>query len=261
MIFGVMLITLGTQFALAVAIPLDPDLCAPLTSNDDTGGSTVSTGCLATTVTAGSISIEDLPGTFTFPSKYTSSFAQNSFSNDNPATGTIDVETAADDVLTVADLRNSGGFDVTITGSILTSGPNDIPLSNLYVATSCPDSGDLSADLYGSPTNCDATNGAEFADGSSATNNMDQTNTVYSANATGTGATSSQLTALVNGYTSDGKSFDANQDGAPDTIFLMQSTNAHVARISQTLGFYLNIPANQTSGTYNIKLTIDLIPG
>lgn len=250
----------AAQLSFAVAEPLVPDLCAPLTDNDDSGGPTVSTGCLAVTVNAGSISIENIPDTFTFPSKYLSSLPQDSFSNDNPATSTIDVTTAENDVITVADLRNSGGFDVTITGSSLTSGPNDIPLGNFFVVTTCPDGNDLSADLYGSPNNCTSSNGAEFADGSSSTGNMDQTDTVHSDNATGTATNSEELTALRNAYEADGKSFDANDDEIPDTIFLMQSTAAKVARVSQTLGFYLNIPASQTSGTYNIKLTIDLIP-
>lgn len=237
-----------------------PTPCAPLLLNDDSGGPTLSESCLGVSVTAGGISIENIPDSLSFPSKFSSSLPLDSFSNDNPSTGTIDVATGPEDVLTIADLRNSGGFDVTITSTAVTSGASTIPLQNLYIATTCPDGDDLSPDLYGSPNNCDSSNGAEFADGSSGTGGMNQTSTVHSDNATGTATTSSQLTALKNAYTSDGKSFDAGGDTTPDTITLMQSTNAKVARLSQALNFYLQIPASQTAGTYNVRFTIDLIP-
>lgn len=237
-----------------------PNLCAPLAINDDSGGPTISDSCLSVQVTAGSISVENIPDSFTFSSKYSSSLPQDSFSNDNPSTTPIDVSTGTEDIITVSDLRNAGGFDVTITSTDFISPGDTIPLENLSIASTCPDGNDLAADLYGSPNNCDNANGAEFADGSSNTGNMSQINAVHSDNATGTPANATELTTLRNAYLNDGQSFDENSDLTPDIITLMESTGPRVARLSQALNFYLNIPANQTAGTYNITFTIDLIP-
>ena len=250
----------GTGPASNVATTV-PTLCGPLADNDDSGGPTVSEACIGVTITAGTISFEDVPDSFSFPNRFSSSFPQDSFSNDDPGTGIVDVESETDDILTISDLRNSGGFDVTITSSTFTNSTSDeIPLENLYIATSCPDGDDLTADLYGSPTNCDNTIGVEFADGSTDIANMNQASTVHSDSVNGTASNASQLTALINAYTTDGANFDANLDDTPDTITLMESTSARLARISQALNFYLSLPANQESGTYNVLFTIDLLP-
>lgn len=237
-----------------------PSPCSPLTENDDSGGPTISETCLSVQINGGGISIENIPDSFTFSSKFSSSLPQDSFSNDNPATSTIDVSTGPEDVITISDLRNSGGFDVTITSTDFISSSDTIDLENLYIATTCPDGDDLTADLYGSPNNCDNTNGAEFADGSTDTGNMSQASAAHSDNATGTATNASELTALRNAYLNDGLSFDANTDSTPDVITLMQSTGPRLARLSQAINFYLNIPANQAPGTYSVKFTIDLIP-
>lgn len=238
-----------------------PTSCGPLLDNDDSGGPTLSETCIGLTINAGAISFEDIPESFSFPSKFSSSLSQNSFSNDDPGTGAVDVTTDPDDILTISDLRNSGGFDLTITSSAFINQTSDeLPLENLYIVTSCPDGDDLAADLYGSPNNCDNTNGAEFADGSTDTANMNQTNTVHSDNATGSPANNSELEDLINAYTTDGASFDANTDDIPDIITLMESTAPRLARISQALNFYLNIPPGQEAGTYSVLFTIDLLP-
>lgn len=250
----------GTSAASNTATAV-PNQCIPLAFNDDSGGPTVSESCLGLSVSAGTLSLENIPDDFTFPIKFSSTQSQDSFSNDNAATTNVDVITGPGNILTVADLRNSGGFDVTITSTVFETATSDeITLDNLYIATTCPDGDDLSADLYGSPNNCDNTNGAEFADGSSDTGNMSQGNTVHSDNATGTATNSTELDALRNAYLNDGLSFDENTDSNPDVITLMESTGARVARLSQAINFYLNIPASQASGTYNVAFTIDLIP-
>jgi hypothetical protein len=63
-----------------------------------------------------------------------------------------------------------------------------------------------------------------------------------------------------NTYTSDGVSFDANEDNVSDIISLMESAaSAHVLRSSQALNFYVQIPAGQESGKYSVLFTLDLI--
>ncbi|MCA9373585.1 hypothetical protein KC725_00330 [Candidatus Peregrinibacteria bacterium] len=240
---------------------VSPTLCGALLDNDDSGGSTISEGCISLSISAGAISFEDIPDSFSFPNKFSSSLPQDSFSNDNPSTGVVDVESETDDIITISDLRNSGGFDLTITSSIFVNENEDeIPLENLYIVTSCPDGDDLASDLYGSPTNCDNTTGVEFADGSTDIGNMNQASTIHSDNANGTASNSTELNNLISAYTTDGTNFDADLNDIPDTITLMESTSARLARISQALNFYLNLPANQPAGTYNILFTIDLIP-
>ncbi len=254
---------LNTAFDIYAQLISDvsPTLCGTLLDNDDSGGPTVSEGCISLSISAGAISFEDIPDSFSFPNKFSSSLPQDSFSNDNTATGIVDVESEADDIITISDLRNSGGFDVTITSSIFVNETDDeIPLENLYIVTSCPDGDDLASDLYGSPANCDNTTGVEFADGSTDIGNMNQASAIHSDNANGTASNSTELNNLISAYTTDGTNFDADLNDIPDTITLMESTSARLARISQALNFYLNLPANQPSGTYNILFTIDLIP-
>lgn len=232
----------------------DLSQCGALLDNDEDSNppNVISEGCLELEVTAGTLSFENVPSSFSFPNRFKSGQVQHSFSNDNPATAAVDVTTESTDILTVTDLRNSGGFDVTITSSAVTDSENTLPLINLYIATTYPEDNDLiplNANLVGTEAN-----EIEFGSGTVNTGNIDTALTVHSANATGTNA----LT-LINAYTTDGKSFDANNDTTPDTIYLMRSTAARISQMSQALGFYLRIPADQEAGNYSFLLTLDLI--
>lgn len=230
-----------------------PSFCETLKNNDDSSGtSTVSDSCMGIIIYPGAISFEDVPESFSFPRKFSSTSTQHNFSNDNPTTSTIDVSTGPEDIMTIRDLRDTGGFDITITSTNFRSGSNTIPLENFYVATSYPDANDLAPDLEGTEVN-----GVEFSDGSTNTANL--TSPVHSANATGTVASQGDLTNLINAYTTDGASFDADKDQTPDIITLITTGEERLGRISQALNFYINIPPDQQSGTYSVLLTIDLI--
>ncbi len=227
-----------------------PTSCGTLASNVETEGPpmvTTSESCLTLTVDAGDISLENIPESFNFPRKFFSYQQQDSFSNDDSTTvDTVDVSTGSEDIVTVQDLRNSGGFDLTITSSILSSGNNEVDLNNLYIVTSYPDNNDLSAldpDLDGTQAG-----GIEYAAGSTGTQNIAAG--IFSANNLNLAAT----------YTTDGDSFDANSDATPDTITLMSSGSAHLTRVSQALNFYLSLPASQPAGNYSVLFTLDLIP-
>lgn len=247
--------------AAGESIPSDivtstPTPCSPLINNGESLNKIESQSCVSLTVNAGTLSLSNIPDSFQFPAKASLQSAQHSFGNDNLATSHVDVDTAADDVITVSDLRNAGGFDLTITSSKMTNGHTELPLSNLYVVTTFPKDADLTpldSFLIGTEAN-----GVEFADGSSNTNNM--SSPVHSDNATGSAINTTQLNALATAYTTDGQNFDANGDGTPDTIVLMQSSGDRLARMSQAISFYLNIPADQEPGTYAVLFTLDLIP-
>lgn len=231
-----------------------PSPCIGLKFNDDSSGtSTISDSCAGLTIETGGISIVNVPDSFSFPQKYSSTSSQHNFSNDDPGTAEIDITTAPNDILTITDLRDSGGFDVTITSTNFQSGANTIALENLYIATSYPDADDLDQNLSGTEID-----GVEVADGSSSTSNI--VSPVHSDNVRGTVESQGDLTNLITAYTTDGANFDSNQDLTPDIITLIDSNEARIAGISQAVNFYVNIPADQISGKYSILLTIDLIP-
>ena len=247
----------GTSGAsnVVTAVPVP---CGAMSDNDDSSGNTVSTGCFGASVVAGDIYFQNIPDSFSFPQKFYSDQGQDSFSNDDASTkGVLDVASDPSDVLTVADLRGYGDFEVQLTASTdFSDGVHTIPLHNLYVVSECPDADDLDSALYGSPSNCSSSTGVEFADGGVGQGNMDMSLVPFTENGNG-----SSLSALRSAYTSDGKSFDANSDGVSDVITLMDSTDAKVGMLSEALGFYLDIPAGQEAGSYSVVLTLDLVVG
>jgi hypothetical protein len=203
---------------------------------------TVSDNCITATVTEGTIAFDYIPNSFSFPLKYTSGYPQDSFSNDNPATMNVDVTTGPEDIITLHDFRNNGGFRVTATVSAFESADGVFPLRDLYVATSYPDSDDFS--LLDPSLTGPETGGVEYADGSNGA--KDITSSTF---------TDADLN-LPETYT---VSFDQNGDDVADIIELMNTDTGHVGRFSQALSFLLKIPANQPAGTYQVKFTIDLI--
>lgn len=203
---------------------------------------TVSDTCAQSTVSAGTIALDYLPNSFSFPIKAKSDETQNSFSNDYEGTEEIDVATGAEDILTVHDYRNNGGFSVTITSSKFESSFSEIPLSNLYVATTYPDIDDF--DILDMSLNGTEINGIEYAAGSNGAQDI-------TANA----FTGADLN-LPESYT---VSFDGNDDTAADIVELMNTSSGHIGRFSQALNFHLRIPADQPAGSYQVKFTVDLI--
>jgi|GEM_PF-5060872 len=226
-------------------LPTTTGPCENLRNNQQTNASpltTVSENCVTATVTEGTVAFDYIPNSFSFPLKYTSNYPQDSFSNDDPATMNVDVSTGTDDIMTLHDFRNNGGFSVTATVSAFESAGGSIPLSNLFVATSYPDPDDfdmLDATLTGAENG-----GVEYADGSK-------------------GAQDITSSTLANGDLGIPEtyavSFDQNNDDIADIVELMNTTTGHVGRFSQALNFLLKIPANQLPGTYQVKFTIDLV--
>ncbi len=227
-----------TFFFFAFIIPFAfADECSSLRTNEEGETTTVSDGCLQIDITAGSLTLENIPDTFSFPVKYFSYQAQDSFSNNRGMT-------APEDVMTVRDLRHSGGFSVSVTASAFSADSYVIPLENLYVVTSYPDSNDFSdATLTGTETG-----GVEYATGFVGL--PDVTAPAFTANTLNSRAT---FTALNKKFNSDG-----DVEGEP--VVLMSTTTAHLARMSQAVSFYLQIPASQPAGTYSTLFTVDLLP-
>jgi Tol biopolymer transport system component len=227
-----------------------PEPCGPMDVNNQTGNNPLTTlngECLGLTVTPGALTLEHSPLSLSFPLKFSAMSPLDSFSNDNPlTTNIVDVSTSPDDILTISDMRNSGGFRINITATPLSNGTDTIPLSNLYVATSYPDDNDFSAPINDNSLYGAKDSGIEWATGSIGAHDIT------------TPAFTTNPLSLKSTYTTM-SSFDQNHDNTPDAITLMETNTAHAARMSQALSFYMNIPANQPSGTYATTFTIDLI--
>ena len=224
--------------------------CDPLLSDDMSSQS-----CVSVTINAGTISLEYTPSSLIFPQKFPTFIPQSSFSNDDPATGPVDVSTGPEDIITVKDLRNSGGFEVTITASPFTSGEFEIPLNHFYLVSTYPDADDLSPldpALEGLETG-----GVEYAEGFAGA--TDITSSVFTTGNMNQAAT----------YLFGGSNFDFNPppsggnpdggDSISDPITIMSTTTDHLVRASQAVSLYLKIPADQEEATYTTLLTVDLI--
>lgn len=252
----------GTSAASNIVTDI-PTPCGTLKNNDESvPGETTSQSCIGASVESGGLYFDTIPESFSFPQRFFSDNAIDSFSNDDPATRSVlDISTDPTDRLTIADLRNdSNGFAVTLTSTNLTDGANHIPLNGLYVATSCPQyfgpadpENDLPVELYSLP-HCDNTTGVEFADGSIISGSMNMAAMVHSDAILG-----SDKNAIIQAFMTDGRSLDVNSDEIPETITIMSSIGSKVALLSQMLNFYLSIPASQEPGSYSILFTLDLI--
>lgn len=251
--FRVYAVNVNGQSETSNIVTITPVPCGSTRSNeeiDDNPLTTVSDQCIGVSVSSGGLSLPYVPDSFTFPRKFSSSSSQDSFSNDNAATrNVVDVSIGSEDILTASDLTgSSAGFNVTVTASNFTNGTDLLPLRNLYVATTAPDTtslNTLNSDLNGTPNN---PNQLVYATGSSGLDLTSNTATTGSLN-------------TVTSYTTDGVSFDANNDNTSDIITLMSAPNtgAHMLSASQALSFYLNIPASQPSGNYSILFTVDIM--
>jgi hypothetical protein len=221
------------------------DPCATIRSNEqiiESPLTTVSDTCIGADIGQGTISIDYMPDSFSFPLKDTSMDAQDSFSNDNPDTPEIDVTSGPEDILALHDYRNNGGFTVTLTTSGFESSNNAIPLRNLFVATTYPGTGvfeTLDPALGGIEAG-----GIEYADGS------------VGAKDVAAGAFTADDLNLPESYA---VSFDQNGDDIADIVELMKTDTGHVGRFSQAVSFLLKIPADQPAGDYQVKFTMDII--
>ena len=231
-------------------------VCLGLRDNSETGGQTISDQCLLLNVTGGPIYLANTPKSFSFPTKYTTSanYNQPSFSNfsghtgpngkTDPFGGTQQI--ANEDVLTVTDLRNAGGFQVTITAEkFLDDAEDEIPLKNLYVTTTYPTANDLPAnpELLGATQQ-----GITYALNSYGPKDI--------SNTVDTTASITQQTT----YKNFGRNFDQNNDTFAEPIVLMYTDSAHAGSFSNALNFYIDIPGAQPSGNYATLFTIDLTP-
>lgn len=220
--------------------------CAPLrknSSDDPPNPPTASDTCVGIDINAGPAYIEHVPDSFSFPEKFSTMIDQNSLSNFNPATGTV--ELGPEDVITVTDLRGEGAFDLTIHSSAFTNGYDEIPLSNFFVATSIPNATDLNILEPGNALSgiVDSRENIIYADG---VNKQSQ-------NITSSAGTNKNLDHIKT-YTDVKQSFDKG------IISLMKAgQGTHYLRASQALSFYLKIPANQPAGTYSTLITFDLV--
>lgn len=244
------IIILGTQLHAQAAPP-----CQDPRSNLEQTTQTISDQCLQVDINAGTLSLSNTPDSFSFPIRFTTSQgnAQPNFSNISGTTGPNGLadpfentqQNADEDVLTVTDLRNSGGFQVTITADTFTDGINNIPLSNLYAVTTYPTSNDLPAapDLLGS-TQAGITYAQDAYGTQDITNSIDTVAPINQA-----------LTFTTYGY-----SFDPDANGIASPIVLMNTTTPHAGSFSTALSFYLLIPGATPQGTYATMFTIDLMP-
>jgi hypothetical protein len=220
--------------------------CAPLRKNysdNPPNPPTAGDTCVGIDINAGPAYIEHVPDSFSFPEKFSTLIDQNSLSNFNPATGTV--ELGPEDIITVTDLRGDGAFDLTVHSSAFTNGYDEIPLSNFYIATSVPEAPDLNILESGNALSgtIDSKENIIYADGVSK----------QSQNITSGTGTNRNLD-LVKTYTELQQSFDKG------IISIMEAQQGiHYLRASQALSFYLQIPENQPAGTYSALITFDLI--
>jgi hypothetical protein len=248
----VSLLILNTAFAQNETI----QTCDPLRSNEETAGVTTSDHCIKINIKEGILYLSKIPKSFSFPLKSLTFYGNNQpvFSNTKGTTGPNGVtdpfgnieQFADEDVLTVTDLRNSGGFQVTLTAGRFSSGPEDeIPLSNLYVATTYPTANDLPdhPELLGIMLG-GITYSADYYGLHDITDTVDTVNPVN----------------IASTFTSFGRSFDNNHDNQVEPIVLMYTESGHAGSFSNALSFYVNIPGAQPAGTYSTLFTIDLIP-
>lgn len=225
---------------------------ATFTATDITSGSTViGTTQVEFTCEIGAnqqcvqVLIEESPGVlaitapddFAFPSLESAITAVNSFSIDSLTPYTTNVN----DVVTVTDTENNGGFTLQLQSSVFADPPlcdppsptcHQIPLTGLYTATKA------------SSTGGDQDSGVEYDSGYAGVKNI-------TAAQNTAGAFTSEST-----FTADGDNLDAVIDlmTAPVTI----AEGGRDGQFKQNVQYLLQIPAYQDLGSYQVTLTFDL---
>ncbi len=202
------------------------DPCGALAVSKDTAnGNVISQQCLHSAVAAGPLRLAHIPDNFSFPPKTVSAKNQDSFSQN---------QGGQDNIVSVEDLRNGGGFILNISAGPFKGGANVIPADHLFVASGYPNQGGTQI------------GGVEYDKGSFGPQNI-----VAPVFGSAPNSTPKNSTAFKSSF-------------AKSPITLMDATNLNgssgrVGKISQSLNFYLNIPANQPAGSYSITFTLDLI--
>lgn len=256
--FRVMAINRNGQSQPSNIVFTTPQPCGQLLSNQESPAQTVSEQCLGIKVKAGSLYLSRVPKSFQFPIKPLSAFRHNQdvFSNPSGITGpngTPDpfgnaTTDPSEDIVAVTDLRGpteQDGFRLTITADRFNSGPDDfIPLRYLYVVSSLPTVNDL-------PNNPELLNENDHQ-------------IAYAAYSKGIKDISSTVdtTGPVNRattFTSNGSSFDPDNNNQPNPVVLMNTFTGHTGTFSTALSFYVNVPGAQPAGNYATIFTIDLI--
>ncbi|MBD3328846.1 hypothetical protein GF340_06135 [Candidatus Peregrinibacteria bacterium] len=221
----------------------------------DAGDSTTRTSesCLSLNLNPGPLAFENVPDNFTFADKFFSTVQQYNFSNDDSSTkGIIDITNDTDDLVTIQDLRNEGGFELQLQASHFSPIEDrsyKIPEANVYATTVNPTTTILNAvdsTLIGTTVN-----GAEVAQ--HAVNSSDVVTPIDSPNSVDTASNSLEIQSLANVYKDEGSNFDNGP------VVILSGTNARIARISTLLNLFLEIPANAPPGNYSGEFTLDLI--
>jgi hypothetical protein len=172
-----------------------------------------------------------IPQSFSFPQLSTSSSSQGQFSINDPGYN--------QNIITVTDTRNNGGFILQLNASEFAdkADPQNIktiPLENFYVATKA------------SNTEGQRINGVEYNqeyDGELVIAVQDVEGKEFNiADTFTTDLTSNTLNGIVD-----------IMDGS------LETANGRVGTFKQIMQYYLNIPAYQQPGTYRATLTFDLI--
>lgn len=200
--------------------------------------------CVEASVT-GTITME-VPNDITFPTLSASYLAQPNYSYG--ASGyVIDVN----DLLSVYDSRNSGGFKVQVSATTpfeTADHSKYIPLSSFSIATTSADTGGYRI----SPPSDD---GIEYYSNPSST----------SCNGSPIDVTPSPRTliptVLVTPSTFSGQTIGTGYNGY-STLDVMDCdlvTGGRVNVFRQNVNYYINMPAGQPVGSYSITLTFDLL--
>jgi len=202
--------------------------------------------CVEAEIT-GSISF-DVPDDFSFPAMSSTYMPQDSFSFE--ATG---YNFNTNDLLTVYDSRNSGGFMVQAhqtTPFETSGGVFHIPLNNFFIATTSAITGGYAFD----PPSDD---GIEY-DSTPVTpcdsSSVDVTTFPRSESA--------YQSLLWNGSTFAGQNLGTDDPDTYITYDLMNCsllTGGRTGTFKQNVNYYLNVPGGQSAGTYNVTITFDLI--
>lgn len=172
------------------------------------------------------------PDDFAFPGITSATSSQEIFSIDSATPYTLNVN----DLIVVTDTQNAGGFNLQLQASAFEdSGTSEqIPLSGFYAVTQASSTGGTQI------------NGVEYDNGYAGVTGID---------ATQDNATAGNLDSAGT-FTTHGDNLDAVID-----IMLAPVTIAEVGRngqFKQNIQYYLQIPAFQLSGSYEVTLTFDL---
>ena len=227
----------------------------PITSNYDIYGqyfkestspcATVGAGefCGTQIISSSTLTFQDIPDTINFGT-ITAGSNQDLFNNDTPPHAN---EPTTDDLLSVYDDRDSGGFEVTIdTEGTFTDGTYTIPLTDLYIITSLeetPAGGDVNA------------TGVTYKSGFTGTPDA-----VTVQNISAPVYVDVDTESLTDTATYTGLGASAQFGGSPLVLMdgVLSSAQGRNGEMTQYANFYLHLGATQADGNYSLVLTYTL---